>query len=456
MARKKLLVLNTAFMLGLGSILAPAISAESVNELENKKKRIEEQQSGVKSDINGLESKISDLQSKQAKLEAEILKIDKQVAETNEKIEKKNTEIEEVNKKIEELKAQIQELKERIEKRNEVLKERALTYQENGGSVNYLEVVFGSTSFGDFISRVSAVSTILEADRNLIEEHEADKASLESKQKEVEDKLADLEKMKAELETLKKDLSSQKAKKDELLKQLEEEEHEAHNHKMDLEEEEAILSAQSAAIEKAIANEQKRIADEKAAAAAKAAAEKAAAEKAASQKSSSSSVSASNSSSSSSVSASNSSSSSKKPSSSSNVSAPVSSGSWTKPAAGYLTSGYGARWGKLHAGIDIGGPVGTPVVAAASGVVIRSYFSSSYGNCILVSHSINGQVYTTLYAHLNSRNVSSGASVSKGQQIGTLGNTGRSTGPHLHFELHKGSWNASKSNAVNPVGIVPL
>ena len=68
----------------------------------------------------------------------------------------------------------------------------------------------------------------------------------------------------------------------------------------------------------------------------------------------------------------------------------------------------------------------------------------------MISHSINGQTYTTVYAHLNSRSVGNMQTVSKGQVIGYMGNTGDSFGQHLHFELHRGGWNAAKSNAINP------
>jgi len=78
----------------------------------------------------------------------------------------------------------------------------------------------------------------------------------------------------------------------------------------------------------------------------------------------------------------------------------------------------------------------------------------THGNVIMVTHSINGQVFTTVYAQLNSFNVSSGQSVSKGQVIGKMGNTGRSTGPHVHFEIHNGPWNSARSNAVNPIRYV--
>src|SRR5690606_34628755 len=104
---------------------------------------------------------------------------------------------------------------------------------------------------------------------------------------------------------------------------------------------------------------------------------------------------------------------------------------------------------------DIGktAPV-VPVVAAADGYVFRSYFSSCYGNVIFIMHVINRQVYTTVYAHLEPRLVGEGQRVRKGQVIGYMGNTGESSGPHLHFELHRGQWNPAKSNAVNPLDYI--
>ena len=116
----------------------------------------------------------------------------------------------------------------------------------------------------------------------------------------------------------------------------------------------------------------------------------------------------------------------------------------------------GERWNKQHAGIDIAASGTVPVVAAADGVVSRSYFSSTYGNVVFVTHSISGQQWTTVYAHLSSRQVGEGAVVAKGQQVGIMGNTGHSFGQHLHFELHKGPWNYSKSNAVNPLNYINI
>ncbi|PEN31721.1 peptidase M23 [Bacillus toyonensis] len=121
-----------------------------------------------------------------------------------------------------------------------------------------------------------------------------------------------------------------------------------------------------------------------------------------------------------------------------------------QPAVGRYTSGFEKRGGQMHHGLDIATSGIVPVVAAAEGVVTRSYYSTSYGNVVFISHNINGQTYTTVYAHLKSRSVSAGQKMKRGQQLGIMGNTGQSEGQHLHFEIHKGEWNAQKSNAMDP------
>ncbi|WP_242267484.1 SH3 domain-containing protein [Bacillus cereus group sp. BfR-BA-01352] len=121
-----------------------------------------------------------------------------------------------------------------------------------------------------------------------------------------------------------------------------------------------------------------------------------------------------------------------------------------QPAVGRYTSRFEKRGGQMHHGLDIAASGIVPVVAAAEGVVTRSYYSTSYGNVVFISHNINGQTYTTVYAHLKSRSVTAGQKVKQGQQLGIMGNTGQSEGQHLHFEIHKGEWNAQKSNAIDP------
>lgn len=118
------------------------------------------------------------------------------------------------------------------------------------------------------------------------------------------------------------------------------------------------------------------------------------------------------------------------------------------PAKGVLTSGYGWRWGRMHKGIDIGAAVGTPVFASASGEVISAGWNSGgYGNLVKVKHA-NGSI--TFYAHNSKVLVRAGQIVEQGQQIAALGNTGRSTGPHLHFEVRPDG-----QKAANPIAFLP-
>ncbi len=106
------------------------------------------------------------------------------------------------------------------------------------------------------------------------------------------------------------------------------------------------------------------------------------------------------------------------------------------PVEGVITSGFGPRWGSFHPGLDIGAAEGTPIYAAASGTVVllqSEAESGGYGNFTCVDHGGGG--LSTCYAHQSSFATSSGASVSQGEVIGYVGNTGFSTGPHLHFEV---------------------
>ena len=100
-----------------------------------------------------------------------------------------------------------------------------------------------------------------------------------------------------------------------------------------------------------------------------------------------------------------------------------------------FTSGFGQRWGRLHAGTDFAGPIGTPIYATAYGVVVHAGWSSGYGRLIKIQHEFGIE---TRYAHLNAMKVSVGQRVSRGQRIGDMGNSGRSTGPHLHYEVRVG------------------
>lgn len=120
---------------------------------------------------------------------------------------------------------------------------------------------------------------------------------------------------------------------------------------------------------------------------------------------------------------------------------------WIWPTDGVITDTYGTRAGK-HYGIDIAGGYRSPIHSVDAGIVTKSYYSNTYGHVVFVKHPNNLE---TVYAHLRKRNVQEGQRINQGEIIGEMGNTGRSSGVHLHFEIHKFAWTINKQNAINPI-----
>lgn len=119
-------------------------------------------------------------------------------------------------------------------------------------------------------------------------------------------------------------------------------------------------------------------------------------------------------------------------------------GSFVKPvdpSTVTFTSGFGQRTGGFHQGIDLAGPVGTPIYSAADGVVVAAGTADGFGHWIVIDHQLDGQLTSTVYGHMYADGllVSQGDHVRAGQHIATIGNDGGSTGPHLHFEIWPGS-----------------
>jgi murein DD-endopeptidase MepM/ murein hydrolase activator NlpD len=130
---------------------------------------------------------------------------------------------------------------------------------------------------------------------------------------------------------------------------------------------------------------------------------------------------------------------------------PMGTGRFTWPVSGRITSGFGNRMHpifrvvKMHRGLDFGASWGSPIVAADTGVVLFTGWYDGYGKVVMVDH---GGDLVTMYCHLSSYGVSTGARVSRGQQIARVGSTGYSTGPHLHFEVRR------NGTPVNPLGFL--
>jgi len=405
------------FMAMLLFVQVPATYATSLSDLKQEQKKLQQERNSLNSSINEKNSEIKTNQSKQEQLMAQIQTLNAEIEKTNASIAKVTADIEKANEEIAKLEKAIEELQQKIDERTALLEERARAIQASG-TVSYLDVLLGANSFVDFIDRFSAVTTLIDADRQIMTDQKNDQESLEEQKLELENTKKQLEENQAKLKSLKASLDSQKLEKNKLIDELEAEQAKLKNEKALLEEEYSEALQLSKEVEAQIQKEQARLAE--------------IARQQALNKGNSS---------------------------SGNTPA-VAAGTWTKPTTGRLTSPFGWRnigyGSEFHYGIDIANKTGTPIVAAADGVVSYASALSTYGNVIMVTHSIDGQIWTTVYAHLSGFSVGVGQSVSKGQVIGSMGSTGRSTGPHLHFEMHTGTWAGARKNAVNPLRYISL
>ena len=233
-------------MIGMGSLLAvPAVSAENIDS----------QRQEIQKSIDEAKTELGDLQAQRSKIEEKISSIENAIEENKLKITEADEQIKTTKAEVERLNAEIALIEERINTRNNILKDRAVSFQENGGQVRYLDVILGSSSFSDFIDRIDAVATIVEADQSLIEAHNADKTELEEKQKNVNSKLADLNSLKVELEGMQMHINDQKAQSEALKQELIQKENANEQELADLKQKDAELAAQAQAALEAAARE---------------------------------------------------------------------------------------------------------------------------------------------------------------------------------------------------------
>lgn len=429
------------------------VSAQSQAQLNEKLDTIKQQKQDNNNDLASSKKKLSENHNKQDDVVNNIKDTEKRIASMNGRIDQTQTKVRQNQTDMVILKKEISKIDSRIKIRGQLLKGRLRSIYMSGGAVSYLDVIMGSKSFGNFLDRLLALKMITDQDNKIITDQKKDKVAQVTKQKKLQTVLAQTTNDLHNLQTMKTSLDQENAHKQDLLDKLKNQASDIEKTVMSSSEQSQILNAQESVIKQQLADLAASQAKEKARAEAEAKA-KADAEKAAAAKTAAATT---NSSFGQTVSVQNNTQTSAETISSADSQPTNTQASFIMPAAGYISSGFGYRSfdNGFHPGIDIANSTGTPIRAAADGIVFKAYQSASYGNCVMISHSIGGKIYTTVYAHMSSYSVSTGQSVSQGQVIGSMGSTGESTGSHLHFELYIGPWTPPPHNgAVNPLAYI--
>ncbi|AGY81185.1 murein hydrolase activator EnvC family protein [Carnobacterium inhibens] len=429
--KKKLMTGIIATLLFASPIVMPTVTeAASVQELEDQKAELENKSSELNSKIQSQEETLNNLESEKVNLESEVEKLQTDIDAVVLDLKAQEQKLADSKAKIEKLKAEIEKLKELIARREEKLEHQARSVQTDGSASNMVDLVLSADSLSDLIGRVGVVNQLVSANKEIVTQQENDKKEVEKNEEAAQEEKVAVETLKAEIEVNKSNLVAQKAELDDKIVQVATKYDMTESEKNEFVKAQAVVATKTSVLSSELQEERQRIIaeEEKAQAAAKQAeAEaKAKAEEAEAAETKQT------------TSSSNSSSQSNNSAQASTPSSSNSSG-FIHPSGGYQTSSYGYRIhpitgvNKLHGGIDFGG--GGPIVAAQSGTVVFSGYDSSWGYYVKIDH---GNGLQTLYAHMvaGSLLVTSGQQVSQGQQIGTMGTTGSSTGVHLHFEVY--------------------
>ena len=344
---------------------------EKINELESKQAKVKEQ-------INSLKSDIGDQEKLKDALQDEIDTVQAQ-------IDVYNGQLTEVENRLSEIEAQKEQKQKDLENTKQTFMTRLRAMYVSGDN-SMLNVLLSANDFGDFLYRDQLLSSVTDHDNAIMEQLKADIKAVEELETQANEEKQEIQSIKSEVDAKRAELGDRMKEMNAVISELE-------GQKSGLEDQ---LDEYAAAIDEFEAKIQ---------------AEAAAAAK------------------------NNNSSASQSPSYSGG--AKPNAGGWVWPCPGfyYISSYVGPRWGRTHNGLDIaGGSIyGKPIVAARAGTVIDAGWNSGgYGNYVMINH---GDGFITIYGHMSSVAAYNGQSVSAGQVIGYVGNSGRSTGPHLHFEV---------------------
>ena len=329
-----------------------------------------------------LEAQQSKIKSKISQLESNQADAQEQVTALNDLIDNIESQIDTVNQKIAVEEAEMADLQAEIDAKDaeinasyEKFKSRVRSMYIAGDITGGLEILLSADNFNEMLSTMTYIQIMSEHDDAIVNALTEDKEGYRSQKSEVEAKKLAIEEEKSALSDKKEDLDIQKAEADALLSQIAADKAILQEEQIKIDKEMASARAAMDAIVNAAAANSTEI--------------------------------------------------------------DYVGGSWKWPAPGYgtITSKFGWRsWSQsYHKGIDIGAPTGANIVASNAGTcVVSSFNAGGYGNYVILDH---GGGYLTVYGHFSRRCVSVGQRVGRGQVVGLCGSTGRSSGPHLHFEI---------------------
>ena len=330
--------------------------------------------SQIRNNIKNKQRELNESKAKEKSLGDQVNSLEQQINSKQSDINELEASISEAQAKLETLEVELAAAEEKVNTQNENLNARLRNMYKNG-SVGFIDVLMDSGSFSEFLNNLSLVEKVYTSDQDVLEELQKAYDEIDAKKKEIETLQAELSESKATMEEQKSSLEADKAsvekKKSEIAADSAETQRELDK-----------LEADAQALTSSIRN-----------------------------------------------------------SGSSSSSSKYNGGimAWPVPSCHTISSGYGGRIHpttgkyKFHGGLDIPGSYGSAIVAANSGKVIwAGNRGDSYGNYVIIDH---GGGVSTLYGHSSKVLVSTGQSVSRGQRIANVGSTGRSTGPHCHFEV---------------------
>ncbi|MDE7218922.1 MAG: peptidoglycan DD-metalloendopeptidase family protein [Oscillospiraceae bacterium] len=356
--------------------LVPVARAVTQSEIDSLKSEAKD----LAQQTSSLKSELADLKDQQNSALKRKNLLDQQITLTVQSIENTEKQISGFETLLAQSEYELEENRKQEEEQYAVFSERARIMEE-AGTTSYWAVLFKADSFADLLSRLSDVQEVMNYDQSVLDGLRQLRTQIQAKQEVQEQLKAQSEEAKAELEAQKADLDQQQAESEALLKEIQ-------ANVSEYEAELAEMNAERDRIQADIVKKSEELARQMA------------------------------------------------------MTATKGGYIWPETTSRRISSPMGSRNTGIkgastnHKGVDICG-VGTTtsVLATKAGVVITSAYSSSYGNYVVISH---GPGNTTLYAHMSSRSVKEGDTVTQGQVIGITGSTGISSGPHLHYEITEG------------------